>query len=211
MHVQLVPRAEVDLTVLFSTSRGSTAQRIIDCNAKNSRNPLIFDRFLSPARLLRLDESARVDSFSTPNPARLIMVRLNPDPHTRKYVYVPKGAVTAFFGPGQDYDVALKALADAGFGDDRIDVYSGEEGAEKLDAEGRHHGLWVRFVRSVEDTFTDDAYLSHRTDEILRDGGTVIAVFTHGKRDERDRVVEILRQNGGSEPVYWGRWVTETF
>jgi hypothetical protein len=139
------------------------------------------------------------------------MVRLNPDPHMRKYAYVPKGAITAFFGPGEDFDPAIRALADAGFGEDRIDVFTGEAGAEKLDIEGRRHGLWVRFVRSVEDTFTDDAYLSHRTDEVLHAGGTVIAVFTHGKQKEREQVVDILRNHGGAEPVYWGRWVTQTY
>lgn len=139
------------------------------------------------------------------------MVRLNPDPHAKKYAYVPKGAVTAFFPAGHDCEAALQALADAGFGDDRIDVFTGEEGAEKLDVDGRHHGLWVRFVRGVEDAVTDDAYLAHRTDKVLRAGGTVVAVYMHGTRKERDQVIEILRNNGGNEPIYYGKWVTETF
>src|SRR6187200_2064803 len=135
------------------------------------------------------------------------MVRVNPDSHARKYAAVPKGAVTAFFAPGQDHEVALRALEDAGFGEDRIDVFAGEQGAETLDMEGRHHGGWIRFVRSLEDMFTDDAYLYHRTDELLRSGSTMIAVFTHGDRRERKLAVEILRDNGGTEPVYWGKWV----
>ncbi len=139
------------------------------------------------------------------------MVRLNPDPHTQKYVFVPKGAVTAFFAAGQDYEPALRALADAGFGDDRTDIFSGEEGAEKLDIDGLHHGRWVRFVRSLEDNLTDDAYLCHRIDEVLRTGGTMIAVYCHGKKKEREQAVDVLKNNGGTELVSWGRWVTETF
>ena len=139
------------------------------------------------------------------------MVRLNPDPHAKKYAYVPKGSVTAFFSSGKDYEPALQALADAGFGEDRIDVFTGEEGAEKLDVDGRHHGMWVRFMRSVEDNVTDDAYLAHRTDNVLRSGGTVIAVYMHGNRKERDQVIEILKTAGGTEPVSYGKWVTETF
>jgi hypothetical protein len=139
------------------------------------------------------------------------MVRLNPDPHAKKYAYVPKGSVTAFFPAGQDFEPALQALEDAGFGEDRIDVFTGEEGAEKLDVDGRHHSMWVRFVRSVEDNVTDDAYLVHRMDSFLRSGGAIVAVYVHGKRKERDQVIEILKNNGGTEPVYYGKWVTETF
>jgi hypothetical protein len=139
------------------------------------------------------------------------MIRVNPDPHTKKYAYVPRGAVTACFPAGHDYEPALRALEEAGFDKERIDVFTGEQGADILDMEGRHHGFWVRFMRALEDNLTDDAYLFHDTDKVLREGGAVIAVFTHEKREERDRIVEIFRQNGGIEPVYWGRWVTETF
>jgi hypothetical protein len=139
------------------------------------------------------------------------MVRVNPDERTRRYASVPKGAVTAFFAPGQDFEAALTALNEAGFGQDQIDVFTGEEGAESLDMEGRHHGRFVRLLRLLEDKLTDDAYLYHRTDELLRAGSTLIAVFSHGKRSDRERAIEILRESGGTEPVYWGKWITETF
>lgn len=139
------------------------------------------------------------------------MVRLNPEPKVRRYAAIPKGAVTACFAPGQDYQGAIDALNEAGYGADRIDIFTGEAGAESLDMEGRHHNRVLRFFLAIEHAVVDDAYLYHRIDAFLRDGGTMIAVFTHGDREERAQAVDILKNNGGAEPVYWGKWVTETF
>lgn len=139
------------------------------------------------------------------------MVRLNPEPKVRHYHTVPKGAVTACFAPGQDYQRAIDALNEAGFAEDRIDVFAGELGAESLDMEGRHHNRVLRFFLAIEHALTDDAYLYHKTDSFLREGGTMVAVFTHGDREERAMAVEVLKKNGGIDPVYWGKWVTETF
>jgi hypothetical protein len=139
------------------------------------------------------------------------MIRYNPDPHAKRYAYVPKEAVTAIFPPGQECDAALRELTDSGFANDNLDVYKGSEGADKLDMEGLHHGFWVRMMRRLEDMFTDDAYLFHKTDHALREGSTLVAVPTHGKEVERRQALDILKKNGGTDPVYWGKWVTETF
>jgi hypothetical protein len=137
------------------------------------------------------------------------VVRINPDPHTGGYVYVPSRAVTACFPVGRPADEALKALDAAGFGRERIDVFTGAEGSRKLDPDGRHHGWWVRFRKSVEETFADDADVFHRADETLRSGGTVVEVFTHGDKNLRARAADILKAAGGRDVIYWGRLITE--
>jgi hypothetical protein len=137
------------------------------------------------------------------------MIRVNPDPHTGGFVYVPSRAVTACFPAGQPVDAALKALGDAGFDRERIDVFTGEEGARRLDPEGRHHGWWVRFRKTLEETFADDADVSHRADETLLTGGTVVEVFTHGDQQKKVRAAEILKAAGGRDVIYWGRLLTE--
>ena len=95
------------------------------------------------------------------------MIRINPDPHSGGYAYVPARAVTAFFLAGQSPQPALRALIDANFTEDRIEVFSGPKGAEQLDAEGRHHGLWVRFMRLSEENATDDYDMFIKADDIL--------------------------------------------
>ena len=139
------------------------------------------------------------------------MIRINPDPHTGGYVYVPTRAVTAFFPAGVSPQPALRALIDAGFAEDRIEVFSGAKGAEMLDAEGRHHGLWVRFMRLSEENTTDDYYLFIKADAILRSGGTVIAVFTLKDEDKNRRAVQILKANKGEDVTYWGPWLQESY
>jgi hypothetical protein len=69
--------------------------------------------------------------------------------------------------------------------------------------------VWVRFVRSLQDVFTEEAKLFHRADETMRAGGSVVAVFIAGREDERRRASEILKAHGGIDTVYWGGLVTE--
>jgi hypothetical protein len=137
------------------------------------------------------------------------MIRLNPDPQTGGYAYMPVRSVTSRFPAGRDVQSAVQALTRAGVRDDQIDVFTGEIGADQLDTEGRLHGVWVRFVRNLQDIFTDEAQLFHRADETMRSGGSVVAVFTAGREDERRRASEILKSHGGLDTVYWGGWVTE--
>ena len=137
------------------------------------------------------------------------MIRLNPDPQTGGYAYMPIRSVTARFPAGRDVQAALQALTRAGFRDDQIDVFTGKVGADQLDTEGRLHGVWVRFVRGLRDTFTDEAELFHRADETMRAGGSVVAVFTAGQKEERRRASEIMKSQGAQDTVYWGGWVTE--
>ena len=137
------------------------------------------------------------------------MIRLNPDPRTGGYAYMPIRSVTSRFPAGRDVQGALQALTRAGFRDDQIEVFTGEIGADQLDAEGRLHGVWVRFVRNLQDIFRDEAQLFHNADETLRAGGSLVAVFTAGREEERRRASEILKSHGGIDTIYWGGWVTE--
>lgn len=137
------------------------------------------------------------------------MIRLNPDPKTGGYAYMPIRSVTSRFPSGADHQKAIQALTRAGFRDDQINVFTGKLGADQMDTGGKVHGLWVRFVRALEDIFTDEAQLFHRADETMRSGGSVVTVFTAGREPERRRAAEILKSHGGLDTVYWGGWVTE--
>jgi hypothetical protein len=137
------------------------------------------------------------------------MIRLNPDPRTGGYAYMPVRSVTSRFSAGGDAQGAAQALTRAGFRDDQIHVFSGNLGADQMDTGGRSHGLWVRFVRALEDIFTDEAALFHRADETMTSRGSVVTVFTAGREAERRRAADILKARGGLDTVYWGGWVTE--
>ena len=137
------------------------------------------------------------------------MIRVNPNPHAHGYQYAPTKAVTAFFPPDRDPSAALQALAEAGFEQDRIDLFTGPEGADRLDPEGKRHGPWVRFRRFVEGKFDESHELLHKAEETMRSGGTVVEVFTNGEMEKRHRAAEVLKASGGMDVMYWGRLMTE--
>jgi hypothetical protein len=99
------------------------------------------------------------------------MIRLDPDPRSGGYAYMPIRSVTSRFPAGRDARGAVEAWTRAGFRDDRIDAFSGEFGADQLDTQGHSHGVWGRFVRTLEDMFTAEAQLFRRADEAMRSGG----------------------------------------
>jgi len=139
------------------------------------------------------------------------VIRINPDPHTGGYVYFPTHAVTAFFPSGEDIRPVLKELSAAGFPDDVIEAFTGPEGLEKLDPEGRHHGWWVRFMRTIDDMFLEDDQEFRRAEQVLKAGGSVVAVFTFKDSEKKERAAKILEAHRGQDVMYWGPILREYF
>lgn len=139
------------------------------------------------------------------------MSQINPDPHTKGYAYYPIHSVTGFFEPGQDVQPILAELSAAGFSEDAVQAFVGSEGLEKLDPEGRFHGWWVRMIRDIGDTFLDDQQEFWRAEQILKAGGSVIAVATHKDEEKKRSAAKILRAHQGQDVMYWGQLLREYF
>jgi hypothetical protein len=137
------------------------------------------------------------------------MIRINPDPHAYGYQYEPTRAVTAIFPAARDAACVLRALADAGLDRGRVDVFSGSEGADRLDPEGKHHGPWVRLRRFVTGQFDEGREVLHKAEATLRAGGTVVEVFTDGEPARKERAADVLKSAGGADVMYWGRLMAE--
>lgn len=137
------------------------------------------------------------------------MITVNPDFHTHGYVYIPTRAVTAFFRPGQDIEALLGDLAEAGLSEGEVDVFTGNQGLDRFDPMGRGHGLWVRLMRSLEETFSDYAGEFRQAEQILQAGGTVVVVDTAKDEEKKARAGEILKAHHGEDVIYWGPWVIE--
>jgi hypothetical protein len=132
------------------------------------------------------------------------MSQVNPDPHAEGYVFSPVNRVTAFFDSNDQLGPALQSLRDAGFTDQEIDVFVGEEGAQKLDLSGQHHGLAVRLWRQVEAVFSDQTELHQLADQTLRAGGIIIGVFTGGNEEKKEQATQILKANQARQIHFWG-------
>ena len=137
------------------------------------------------------------------------MSQVNPDPHDEGYVYQPTHAVTGDFPAGVDVQAVQRALADAGFGAEQVQVFVGEAGAAQLDFKGERHGGWVQFRRALEQLFADETTVFDRAEELLQSGGVVVAAFTGGDAALKDRAVDVLKSHGGQPVRYWGEWTID--
>jgi hypothetical protein len=137
------------------------------------------------------------------------MPRINPDPHKDGYVYERMNSVTGFFPAGQDIQPILRALSEAGCASDTIDVFTGVQGAGKLDLAGEKHGAWVRFWRGLENALADETEIDQRAEKVLQSGGSIVAVFTNGDASRKDRAVGVLKAHHGDEVTFWGSTTIE--
>jgi len=134
---------------------------------------------------------------------------INPNIHAQGYKFQPTHAVTADFPKGVDVPALLRALGDAGFKPEEIDVFQGAAALEQLDLHGDRHGAWVHFRRALESTFADEASAFNRVEEILKSGGVAVATSTGGDAARKARAAEVLKAHGGQDVRYWGTLTIE--
>jgi hypothetical protein len=104
-----------------------------------------------------------------------------------------------------DIDDAMSATQDleaAGYSRDERWVLVGPEGAERLDINGRHHGLHGRIYRLVGHLGDDREELVN-TAHHLRSGG--VALRVHAEEERKADAARILRAHGSEHSVYLGR------
>lgn len=138
-----------------------------------------------------------------------MMSQVNPDPHDAGYAYSPTHAVTADFPKGVDAKALARALTEAGFAPDQVQVFQGEAGAKQLDLKGEQHGGWVQFRRSVEKIIADETEVFEQVEKVLQSGGVVAAAFTGGDDTRKAEAAEVMKSHGGEVVRYWGQWTIE--
>ena len=137
------------------------------------------------------------------------MAQLNPDPHDGGYKYIPTKRVTAFLDTHDQLRQALRALRGVGVEGKDIDVFTGQEGARKLDLSGDEHGVGVQIWRHLEFMFSDQTRLHQQANEHLQRGGTVIAVRVGDDEARKAAAVEALKSVHAHEINFWGNWTVE--
>ncbi len=156
------------------------------------------------------------------------MARINCDPYEGGHLFVLVNRVTCLFDTEAESVSAVRALEAAGVASDDIDVFVGEPGARCLDLSGRGHGRAVRLLRSIEDAVSDMGETSHRIDEALHRGESLVCVKLHKRplldhdaegrvhvvlferqNDEKYRALGVLKALHAHEIHYWGAWSVE--
>ncbi len=105
---------------------------------------------------------------------------------------------------------ARATLEAAGLPADRIQEFSGDDGAAAFDASGARHGTGARLLRAVQFTLMDQMPDFAHYEAAARLGRTVLSVRPRNEAEMR-AAAATLREHGGHFINYYGRFTTEQF
>ena len=123
-----------------------------------------------------------------------------------RFTFDPTNKVVGVVDDAGDAEAALLACQNAGFTTDEIEVLTGEEGAQQIDA-GEVIVHVFSSTQSVPE-FYDAPVIAKRIEEELLAGHLLIGV-TAKDGDARERAREILKSHGGHFINFYGRWAAE--
>lgn len=119
----------------------------------------------------------------------------------------PEDHVLAAFPSRADAAKALDDAREEGIPDADLAAYSGEEGADAIDADGVSHGLGSVAVRSVQFLVSDHDDMAEY-EQAVRDGGVVLA--GKAEDDERKRLLSaVFQRHEGRRVRYFGTMTVE--
>ena len=102
----------------------------------------------------------------------------------------------------EDVDNAVKSLQAAGFAEDAIVVFTGEEIVKKIDTSGEHHGPKWRIIRALQH-LTEEGEIYDRFKEAMLAGHYTISA--PGKELEtREQAKKILKENNAYDLHFFG-------
>lgn len=126
------------------------------------------------------------------------------------YATYPTHHLFAILDTDEQIQATIEDLHTNGFEDEDIAVYTGDRGADYLDASGRRHGLFARLLRSFEFITTDAITDTAEYEQAAMAGRYVVSVKASHKV-ERDRAHAVVRDHGGHLINYYGRMATTAF
>jgi hypothetical protein len=104
-------------------------------------------------------------------------------------------------------DAVLNELTEMGVSEDDIAVLTGDEGAARIDASGKKHGLLGRLWRAIQFTTMDAMPDAQRYEEAAAAGNFVFAVRA-SEEERRNLVHQILRKHEAHFINYYGKLTT---
>ena len=115
--------------------------------------------------------------------------------------------LVAVFDLASGLESAVEQLISAGFAN-VFDAQCGPAGARLIDFSGETHGHLGRLSHALHHLTTEGEYM-HRYERELQAGHCIITVHTHGLQD-RNRILDILKNNGGHYINHFGIWAVDT-
>ena len=139
------------------------------------------------------------------------MVSINPVASETSKKFSPTNHVTGLFLTTERLPALLDDLQAAGFSDEDIEIFSGHEGAEELDFNGKHKGVVRRLLHDLVMALSDESQLQDQIDDALREGGIFVSVDTRGENTKKEQAIQVLEANYAEDVCYWGHLAVERF
>jgi hypothetical protein len=121
-----------------------------------------------------------------------------------------RGRLLAVLDTDEATQAAIRALEESGIPTERVEIFTGDEGAAAFDSSGGRHGPAARALRTIQfalmDQMPDFAYY----EAAARQGRSIVSVRARGEAEMR-RAVETLRRHGGHFINQFGLFTTEEF
>ena len=121
-----------------------------------------------------------------------------------------RGRLLAVFDTPAAAADAAREIEALGVEPERIETFSGDDGAAAFDGSGVHHGVLGRLYRAIQFTLVDQAPDFTYYEAAARTGRVVLSVRSKGDKQMR-RVVDVMRSHGGHFINYFGSFATEEF
>ena len=120
----------------------------------------------------------------------------------------PKSALYGVFDDLTAVRDLSQRLLDGGYGDQQVQILTGEEGARDLDPDGRHHGLVSRLLRALQSITDERDHVEHYVRELLQ-GRHVVAVSTPNNNQGVQGICAAFKACGGHYINYYGPHVVQ--
>jgi hypothetical protein len=121
-----------------------------------------------------------------------------------------RGRLLAVLDTDEATQAAIRALEESGIPTERIEIFTGDEGAAAFDSSGGRHGPAARVLRTIQFTLMDQMPDFAYYEAAARQGRSIVSVRTRGEAEMR-RAVETLRRHGGHFINQFGLFTTEEF
>ena len=130
------------------------------------------------------------------------------DTTERGFIPYPTNRVVGTIAGAEHANAVVKALVEAGFDRQFIDVLHGEEDLSRLDPTGAEHGLLERLQRALIRTggpVEEYKHLTHHVEDLLA-GRFVIMILAPEREGRRIIAADILNAHGAEFVGFYGRW-----
>lgn len=118
------------------------------------------------------------------------------------FVATPLDNLIGVFHDAAELDTAVLELKNAGFPEQALRSFVGEEGIREMDFDGSGHGIGAELLRYLQHIGPDRTYLE-RYEKYMRDGDALLMVHAPEK-ESRMSAAEILRKHSAHRVTFFG-------